>query len=42
MLMFLFPDDADIKITTDDIRLKSNVTTNRTIKLTKNLSSISY
>ena len=35
MLNFLFPDDVEVNITIDDIRLKSNLTTNKTIRFTK-------
>ena len=35
MLMSLLPSEVNVKITTDDIRLKSNLTTNKTKKFTK-------
>ena len=36
MLKSLLPDDVEKNITIDDIRLISNLTTNKTIRLTKN------
>ena len=38
MLKSLLPKDVKVKITIDDIRLKSNLTTNKTIRFTKNSS----
>ena len=35
MLKFLLPDDVKVNITIDDIRLKSSLTTNKTIRFTK-------
>ena len=35
MLEFLFPNEVKVNITIDDIRLKSNLTTNKTIRFTK-------
>ena len=35
MLKYLFPDDEKANITIDDIRLWSNLTTNKTLKFTK-------
>ena len=37
-LKFLLPDDVKVNITIDDTRLRSNLTTNKTIKLTKKIS----
>ena len=37
MLKSLFPDDVEKNITTDDIRPKSKLTTNETIRSTKKL-----
>ena len=34
MLQFLLPKDVEVKISIDDIRLRSNLSTNRTIKFT--------
>ena len=36
MLKSLFPDDVEKNTTNNDITLKSNLTTNKTIRLTKN------
>ena len=36
MLNSLFPNQVKVNILIDDIRLKSNLTTNKTIKFTKN------
>ena len=36
MVMSLLLDDVKVNITIDDIRLKSNLTTNKTIRFTKN------
>ena len=41
-LAFLLPDDTKVGITVDDIRLRSSLTTNKTIKLTKKLFFIPY
>ena len=38
MLNFLLPDEVKLKFTIDDIRLKSNLTTNKTIRFTKRSS----
>ena len=35
MIKFLLSDEVEVKITTDDIRLRSNLTLNKTTKLTK-------
>ena len=37
MLKSLLPDDVKVNFTIDDIRLRSNLTTNKTIRFTKNL-----
>ena len=42
MLILLLPDDVRVNIIIDDIRLRSILTTNKTIKVTKNLFSIRY
>ena len=39
MLTFLLPHKVKLKIIFDDIRLKSNFTTNKTIRFTKNFFS---
>ena len=39
MLKSLLPDDVEVSITIDVIRLKSNLTTNKTIRITKKLFS---
>ena len=39
---FLLPLDVEVKISKDDIRLRSNLSTNRTIKSLKCLSSTQY
>ena len=39
MLKSLLPNKVKVKITFDDIRLRSNLTTNKTKKFTKNLFS---
>ena len=35
MLKSLLPEEVKVNVTTDDIRLKSNLTTNKTIRFTK-------
>ena len=43
MLKSLLPDDVKVDITTDDISLRANLTTNKTKKFTKkNLYSIQF
>ena len=37
MLKSILPKEVKLKITIDDVRLKSNSTTNKTIKFTKNI-----
>ena len=39
MLKFLPPKEVKVKITIDDIRLKSNLTSNKNLSLLENLSS---
>ena len=43
MLKSLLPDDVKVNITINDIRLRSNLTTNKTIRFTKkSFFSIQY
>ena len=35
MIKSLLPDEVKVKLTIDDIRLRSNLTTNKTIRITK-------
>ena len=42
MLKSSLPDKVEVKIRIDDIRLKSNLTTNKTKRFTKKLFSIHY
>ena len=42
MLKSLLPENIKVNVTLDDIRLKSNLFTNKTDKITKNCFSIQY
>ena len=42
MIKSLFLNEVTVDITNDDIRLRAFLTTNKTIRFTKNLSSIEY
>ena len=42
MLKSLLPDDVKVKTTTNGVRLKSNLTTNKTIRFTKGSSFFTF